>query len=552
MSMIMHVSERLHNCFAMVFVVFTVLVLLSSCRINIVELQPEYDIVTTTYYNSTVYGYRPQYSIDKENHHICSEGLRWRTNDYLKFDLSSNKLLDSVNIDINPYHAVYDAAFINKDSIIITQSTSLCDGNHDNCILLIDRKNNVLDTLSTILSDAPVAMRSKQEIPLGDRYYVSLANNPICYANGMLYLSLKPSDWDNKTCQNRDSLGGILVHIPKKEFVRLPIRSEKLPDDGYFWSPFQLESKGLACGDYIFSFLASSPVVYRYDTKSRCLKHRKMKMVSINTIEPYKKGERYHQYDPFKSEFVDMYWDSIRDQIIRVARIACDSISDGPITTQYVNYSYSFSIFDLNLHKKAEGIVPEGYSPTFIPYKDGYLLYKIKSKPEAYTYYTCKYRKGTKQDLLKPVVEKRNRLNRLAPKMSKEMAFTRYVHQMTGKDSLKYQNFIIIPETSCPTCVPVYGDIIRNNKDRLIANKTAVILISADSTVINEFKYLIDEPLSCNAASLVYADSEDLFRRYIEEWVNLRYIEFDNRGHLVTDMIVDPKDLSIFNKMLKR
>lgn len=64
--MIMHISERLHTCFAMVFVVFTVLVLLSSCRTNIVELQPEYDIVTTTYYNSTVYGYRPQYSIDKE------------------------------------------------------------------------------------------------------------------------------------------------------------------------------------------------------------------------------------------------------------------------------------------------------------------------------------------------------------------------------------------------------------------------------------------------------------------------------------------------------
>lgn len=530
-------------------------VLFSSCLTNkenthVVLLHEEYDIVIDHSYNRNCpyYGLSSHYY---DNDCLVAEGIKWTSQQYFKYNVSDSVLLDSVSLKVRPNIQIDDCYFLDKDTILIVANPSYERDLHDGIILLVDRNRNIIDSIG--LYDFPVKSSCRLNMTDPERMFVSYYLFPLVCKHDKIVVPMV--HWGHYfPGLSNDSVVGV-INIRTKQTNKLPI-APPIASDGYYWGYFYTYPRGLDVGDNLYIFFGASPRLYKYNMKTDDVVARSIPFETIEDIRPYKIPEENPQFDPYRSQYEDLFYDSHRKLLYWTAKIKCDT-TDGPYATQYVNYIYSFAILDENMHKIGEGVLPEGYSHEIIPYKEGFLLFKRNQPRLTYTYFTYSISNGSGKILKEQIKNRRENYNNDYPKLSKDKAFTNYIRKIVGEKYTFFKRFVIIPATSCPTCIPVYEQLLKNNKSTFLINKTAVILINNDTSQISDFLESIEENKESNELKVnkipVYCDTTNEYRYYFNEWVNLRCIELDsNKRNIIFDKTINPSSLMEFDIFLKQ
>lgn len=530
-------------------------VLLSSCLTSkkstpVVVLHEEYDIVMDHAYNRhcPYYGLSSHYF---DGDCLFAEGIKWASQQYLRYNVSDSVLLDSVSLKVRPNIQIDDYCFLDKDTILIVANPSYEHDLHDGIILLVDRNRNIIDSVG--LYDFPVKSSCRLNMTDRERMFVSYYLFPLVCKHDKIVIPMVHWGHYFPGLPN-DSVIGV-INIKTKQTHKLPIAPPAAPD-GYYWGYFYTYPRGLNVDDNLYIFFGSLPRLYKYDMKTGDIVARSVPFETIEDIRPYKIPDENLQFDPYRSQYEELFYDSHLKLLYWTAKVKSDT-TDGPYATQYVNYIYSFAILDENMHKIGEGVLPEGYSHEIIPYKDGFLLFKRNQPKLTYTYFTYSITKGNGEILKEQIKQRRKKYNLDYPKLSKDKAFTNYIQKIMGKNNAFFKRFVVIPATSCPSCIPAYEQILKNNKCTFLNNRTAVILINNDSSQINDFFEAIEENNKANELKInkipVYCDTMNEYRYYFNEWVNLRCIELDsNREEIIFDNIISPSNLMDLDDFLKR
>ena len=169
----------------------TTLLFVVSCSTNHnmgnVILFMEYDIATSHSRTDPTPGFMLQIQADSRNH-LISRGIRHPSNQYIIYDLTDGKVIDSIDLNIKPYMEVYDAVIVGKGSILIALNAVYDNDFHDESILLIDRNKNILDTFD--LSSLPVRTRNNIMEDNSTRHYVSYAKCPLLHHSQHFFIPI--------------------------------------------------------------------------------------------------------------------------------------------------------------------------------------------------------------------------------------------------------------------------------------------------------------------------------------------------------------------------
>lgn len=527
-----------------------------SCKVNHISynvvLKKEYDIVTdannVSHSNSFVLR-----SYIKDGH-IIEEMIRHPSEQFIVYDKSDAKILDSIDLSIHYPLEVMDAIIIGEDSIMIALNTIYDNDFHDSAILIIDRNKNIIDTVD--ISDFPVKTHDRPMLNDSNRLYVSFWDFPLNYTSQAIFIPF--NQWYYYS-PHVSSLVGLVKYSNNgtSNAISLPITytdSQK----GYYWTPYYRTPSGITTKNAAYVFFPNSPVLYKYLLKGQKIIKKTLKFSTIDKIKPYQVGEEGKPFDAFRSKYESLVYDSLNQRLYLTARKNCDT-TDGPLAAQEENSIYSFIIMDENMKKLGEGIIPEGYQSNILPYKNGFLLLKKDQDQEKHTfsYFSYTIEKGDVSFLEDQIRERRQKFNSICPKMTKKESLIAYFQKIVGQDYSKYSTFVMFSESACPHCSTKYTQVLRQNKQNILENDVAVIIINEDTSVITDF---------CNEADglqlapggmpplnkiPIYCDSNNAFHNFFDYWINIRIIRFDDKGSLILDEIINPSDMDKFNRILQ-
>ena len=534
--------------FSSIFIVLSFTTTQYQKNENIITLHPEYDILTDIDSDSDNWGYIGRIYFNEEGDMI-SQNMKFGDYKIVTMNVTQGKVIDSIDMNFYGYQYIEGFTFLSPDSILLAfNSDYMPNGYADNTLVIVNRNKEILETIS--MEGAPVKLKQNAETINGEnRYSLSHSYFPFAYKEGKIYLSLPK--WDSQSqCNPNDSLIGIISHNPAAPFKRLPICFTCAPK-GYFWSSDYQEPRGVWANEYLYTFFGSEPILHQYNSKTKAIKKAKIPFSTIGTIAPYLDGTSTSNYNPYKSQYWKIYHDSIRNHLIWTARVACDS-NDSPMASAIRNFVYSFVILDSSFNKLGEGVVPEGYGSQFIPYKEGFLLAKTGSEKEEYTYFTYSISEGKANFLTELINARRARMNEKVKRLPENEAFLQYFKELIGEKAASHQKFIIIPDASCPSCVPLYANILGTYARKLNEKGIATILINNIDKENKKFLELINtaqkrSPLpTINESIPIYSDSKSLYQNYFDLWINLRYIEFDAQENITYNKVINPSDLQDF------
>jgi hypothetical protein len=519
-------------------------------RTAVVSLQAEYDIVIDHAYNRDCpyYGLSSHYF---DGEHLVAEGIKWASQQYLKYNVTDSVLLDSVSLKVRPHSQIDDYCFLDRNTVLVAANPSYERDLHDGILFWVDRNQRIVDTVS--LYDFPVKTSRRPDITDPERMFVSYFRFPLVCKQDKIAVPMLHWGHSFPGVPN-DSVIGI-IDLKNHHASRLPIAPPAAPE-GHYWGYHYNYPRGLDADDHLFIFFGSSPLLYKYNLKTGEIASCTVPFETIGEIQPYQLTEDNPQFDPYRSQFEELFYDSRHKQLYWTAKVNCDT-TDGPFATQYVNYLYSFVILDENMHKIGEGILPEGYGHEIIPYKEGFLLFKRNQPQLTYTYFTYSIAKGDGATLKEQIKERREKYNLDYPNLPKGKAFSNYIRKIIGARYAYFERFVIIPAASCPSCVPAYQQLLKKNRSSFLKNKTAVILINNNPSQINEFFEALEETRDANELKInkipVYCDTTNEYRYYFNEWINLRCIELDsNKENILFDKIVNPSNLMDLDDFLRK
>lgn len=529
-------------------------ILLTACVTNrsttrVVSLHEEYDIVMEHPYHRDC----PYYGLSSHYYDggsLVAEGVKWTSQQYLKYNVSDSVLLDSLTLKVRPNIRIDGYCFLDKDTVLVAANPSYERDLHDGILIVVDRKQHIIDSIS--LYDLPVKTSLRPDITDPERMFVSYFVFPLVCRYDKIVVPMVHWGHSFPGLAN-DSVIGI-IDRKTKQASKLPIAPPAAPD-GHYWGYFYNYPRGIEVEDNLFVFFGSSPKMYRYNMKTGHIDTCSVPFETIDDIQPYKVSENNTQYDPYRSQFEELFHDPQHKRLFWTAKVKCDT-DDGPFATQYVNYVYSFAVMDENMRKIGEGVLPEGYSNEIIPYKEGFLLFKRNQPKLTYTYFTYSISKEKGASLNKQIKERREKYNRDYPKLPKNEAFANYTRKIVGEKHTLFKKYVIIPATSCPSCVPAYAQLLKKNRPSFAKNKTAVIFINNNPSQIDEFFESIEENRDANELRLnkipVYLDTTNEYRYYFNEWINLRCIELDSdKRTIILDKIVNPSNIMDLDDFLK-
>lgn len=387
------------------------------------------------------------------------------------------------------------------------------------------------------------------------RLYISYWDYPLSYRKNTVFIPF--NQWYYYS-PHAASLFGYVKYSGQGEnqkAVALPITYSK-PRKGYYWTPAYRNPCGAVSENAAYVFFPNEPVLYKYSLKNHKIISKHFDFITIDKIKPYKIGDEGHNFDACKARYESLAYDSVNQRLYMVARVGCDT-SDGPLAIQRENAIYSFIVMDMNMNKIGEGIIPEGYVPNIQPYKDGFLLYKKDAGKSTYTYFTYDIKKGDASCLLNQIHDRRDKFNSISPKRTKIEALTAYLKKIVGKDDSKYSTYVMFSESACPHCSTRYSQVLLKNKQNILNNDIAIVMINGDTTVIQDFCSEIDgfQATSVDLPPLnkipVYCDTHNAFYHFFDPWVNIRVVRFNNKGELISDEIINPSDMDKFNMILQ-
>lgn len=542
----------------LVIIVLYVILLSStiiSCRVNNlcynVILNKEYDIVTkaNTVSHSNNFVLR---SYVRNDGHIISEMVSHPSEQFVVFDKSDAKILDSIDLRIHFPMEVTDAIIIGKDSIMIALNTIYENNYHDAAILIIDRNKNILDTVD--ISEFPVKTQDRPMLKDSNRLFASFWNFPLSYTSQTIFIPL--NQWYYYSPHAPSLVGLVKYHNNgTSNAISLPITYSK-PPKGYYWTPYYRTPCGITTNNATYIFFPNSPVLYKYLIKEQKIIKKTIEFRTIDEIKPYEIGKEGKPFDAFKSKYESIVYDSSNHRLYMTARKNCDT-TDGTLATQQENSIYSFIILDEKMKKLGEGILPEGYYPNILPYKNGFLLLKKDKEKKTYSYFSYTIEKGNISYLKGQIQERRQKLNSICPKRTNRESLIAYLQNIVGRDYSKYSTFVLFSESACPHCSTKYTQVLQQNKQNILENDVAVIIINEDTSTITDFCNEVDGLLMASGATPslnkipIYSDTNNTFYNFFEYWINIRIIRFDDKGSLILDEIINPSDMDKFNRILQ-
>ena len=527
--------------------IILLLCLFYSCHIErdvtVISLQDNYDIVTPVNTKDLSPGFVFCTRIDSTGH-IITEGIRRPANQWIVYDLTQNMLLDSFNLNVKQNLEINRVLPISHDTVLIAVNTVYDHDFQDGALLMIDRHGNISDTVK--LDALPVRTKSHPMYNDAGRYYVFYCDFPLIFKRGKVFTPL--IKWNEDGIMPASFLGCVSKDGSRDwDFTKLPIACPKT-DKNHYWSMFYSSPRAVATSEYVYALFPNNSVIYRYSLSNNNTYHKKVKSSLISSISPYKINEEAKQYDPYKARYERVFCDTVNKRIYVTARIACDTM-DSPLALQYNNFIYCFMMLDENLNLIGEGLIPEGYAPSIIPYRDGFLLFKKNCSHRTYTYFTPQIQTRKVSYLKNQIDNRKYKWNQIAPKMSEKEALTSYLKNIVGKDFSKYSEFLILSESSCFNCVPLYADFLKEHRQTFLDRSMAVVLINQDMDFIQKFGLWSDGELrnpgqvKVSPQIPMYAVTNQSFHRYFAYWVNARHIRYDNAGNIVSDTIINPSNL---------
>lgn len=520
---------------------------LTSCHfekdISAIVLQDKYDIITKSKTEDRSSGFIFQTYIDSADH-IITVGICRPANQLVKYDETKNIMLDSFDLSIKQNMEINQISLLGKDSALVAFNTVYDLDFQDAALLFVDRKAQVLDTV--VLEELPI--RTHKHVMYEDphRYHVFYWDFPLVYRYNKVFVPLLK--WNEDGTAPASFIGYVSkINQHYWSFTKLPIACSKTSKNHY-WSFFYSSPRGVASSKDLYVIFPNSPILYKYSFLYNKTSHKKIRSSLINKISPYQIGEEAKQFDPYKSKYEQLYYDSLNNRIYLTARLFCDS-TDGPLSLQRENFIYTFMMLDENMNVIGEGLIPEGYSPVIIPYKEGFLLLKKNCMFKTYTYFVPFVQKKNVSFLTEQITERRRNLNNKAPKMNDHDALTSYLKSIVGSDFSHYSGFLILSESSCLNCVPTFTRFFREYKDCFLDKAIAVVLINQDEEYLRDFISQSDgvwktsEKPNVSSQISIYCDTNQTFQYYFMYWVNARFVKYDPLGSISTDTIVNPSAL---------
>ncbi len=524
-----------------------VVVLLTSCHTrqqNCVILHAEQEFTVRAHNYPTD---SPPHSFCDNNGHLIIEHVRSSDKKLIVYDRTADCIIDSVDLNIKRFMKVCGAIAIGKDSFLVALDPLYSNDFYDATMLVIDRNKNILDTVR--LDKLPIRTRGNLMTDSPERHILSYFRFPLVYKNGKIFTPMHK--WEHSASPSRCPMG--YISYPDKNtpnFTALPVTSPSMRK-GRFWPYHYKEPLGCSSDDALYFMFGAEPVVYKYDYATGNLSKKKFSLSSIDKrIKPYPVGLYPKQYDPYKARYEDIKYNKTLEHVLLIAKPSCDT-TDGPLATDQENFVFTFMLADKDLNPIGEGIIPANYYlPSFVPYKNGFLLSKNVMHSTTYTYFTYTIEKRDRNFIKEQVRRQRDSLNRLSPKLSHKDAVAAYLQKITGENFSRHSNFLIFSEYACPSCGPLYADWLEKNRQNLIDKKTAVIVINRKPKEISDFCQSFSGQQASAGEALpgdilpVYSDTDRTFRFFVEYWINVWQIQYDKERNIAIDKYLNPRDFS--------
>jgi hypothetical protein len=469
-------------------------------------------------------------------------------------NLSQNKIIDSICLKTTRHKQMIDNFLqISKDTILTAFNTSYTGGYHNWALSMITRHGETPKYYS--LHKFPVRMYPDSiEIDIKNLHYVNYRYFSLVSRRNKIFVPLLR--WNHQSDHSRDHLIGVLPADTSLPVGYLPVFLPKL-SKGYSWGAEQTMPHGTWDGkDVFYTFFSGYPFLFKYNILLQELTKIPVHFNSIDTFIPYKKNETDIMDDPYHSALKSLIIDEKNHRLWLSARVGCKK-NDSPSCAQFFNFVYSVLMLDTLGNIMGEGVIPKGYFPNMIPYKDGYLMFKLQEKKITFTYFTYSASKESSTVLQDDINSRRAQLNQQNARLPLNKAIRAYLNEAMGKDNSKrYQKFIIIPETSCFACQPLYANMIKTYTPQILQKNIAVVLQFSPESAKQFIEIInLEDDTTWNESTnslQIYKDTLQLQEDYFDPWINMHYIEFDNKDKIITQRQVNPNDIENFIKFLAK
>ena len=528
------------------FCISLAVVLLASCNArqqNVVVLHAEYEFTVRGI------GYPadfPAYDFCDSNDHLIKKHVRSSDKKLIVYDRTADCIIDSVDLNIKRFMRVSNAIPISKDSFLVALDPIYYNDCYDATMLVVGRNRNIVDTVR--LDKLPIRTRSNLMTDSPERHTLSCFWFPLVYKNGKIFTPMHK--WYNCNSSSCCPMG--YISYPDKNtpnFTALPVQSPSARK-GHFWPNNYRWPLGCSSDDALYFMFGAEPVVYKYDYASGNLNKKKFSFSSIGKkIKPYRKEFDPKQFDPYKARYEGIKYNESLGHVLIFAKPSCDT-TDGPLATDQENFVYTFMLADKDLNPLGEGFLPVDYYPNFIPYKEGFLFCRKNAEPVTFTYFTYTIEKRDRNFIKEQVKRQRDSLNRISPKLAHKDAVSAYLQKITGDNFSRHANFLVFSEYACPSCGPLYADWLDKHRQKLIDDKTAVIVISRNPKEISDFCKSFDGQMTCAGDAFdrdkipVYSDTDRTFRLFVEYWINVWQVQYDKDRNIAIDKNLNPRDFS--------
>lgn len=456
------------------------------------------------------------------------------------WSLTKNRYIDSIDVSFYRSQFIQDYFIISNDSILLAFNTTYFLMKHDKCVIIADRKKNILDRFSFV--NAPVLLDSAQNesINRSNHFYSDYTYFPLLYWNGRSIASL--ASFNYKYCdeyfRNKKilPLGFIYPSSTQNHYEPIDVCFNCPQDYPYYPINFKYPRGAFENGFVHFGF-GNEPVLYSLNLSNNVIKSKYFNFLTIGDIKGSSNEIRdfFNYYEP---EFLDIVYNPFTDEIYWFARQAVDSLQN-PL---YQNYQlYSFIIIDKKHNKQGEGVLPFGCQPPIIPYHNGFFAYNtIKTKENnkiILSYFTTNdIERIRKKEVVSKLVNL-NLFHNTLIELKQEMYFEKITSHSHG-------SFLIIPlDNSCKSCLEKISLFFQNKDDiERIKQDLRIIFISTNASKIDTY---INESKLDILSDIIYKDTSDLVLQYFVSWVNPRIININEEGIFTHDKVYAPNEIEL-------
>jgi hypothetical protein len=525
------------------------LLIFESCHVqktNVAVLHPEKEIeIGRTVKNQSVSLIKPKLYFTPYDTMISfidasSAMLRF-------WSLKNNTYADSVDIRFYNYQFIQDYFIMSEDTMMFAFNTTYFLLKHDKCVIITNRNKDIIEKMSFV--GAPVLLDSGQSehIYKGNHYYSDYTYFPLLYHHGAAIASLAPFSYhycDSALLSNITyPLGFIFRPEMNRNYEPIEISFPCKGMNSYFPINFKYPRGVLVGNNIVFGF-GNEPVLYSFNLDNRQIKTSEIELM---TTKPFvAQSEKYSSfYDYSQSEYLDLVYNEFTGQIYWFARMKTDTVAP-PLVQNYPRYS--FAVIDTSLMKISEGLLPEGFGPPVIPYRNGFLaINKMKSNESKRIFLTyfiienkqIRKKKGSVFPILTPVYED----------VQTSELIKNYLVTMTGNaDGI----FLLVPlENSCKSSVDLMISMLSqlNTEDKL-KREVHTIVISNNEGKTETF--LTKTGFSSSEDHNISVDSSDLIKRFILTWTNPRIIQVNEEGSIILDRRYNPSDMEKLKTLITR